>query len=356
VSDDPGRHPTGEDRPRADPVPTTPSGVVPDPRPPFQTPPPSRPGASVFTIEGRAAPGLFVVGWLASILGLGITLIGLLSGGAPAASWLFIAGLLILGVGLVAGAGAQALERRATGRSDYTGPSPVLGFLVSVPLTLLAAIAVLGPLAAMGLDLLSPLASLLSVSITALVYVVVLRLLVVGTRALTWSELGVRPPRAATVREVGWGAVLGVAILFPTGLLAALLARFWTVPPDVLPPAVDATGLIVNLLAAAVVAPIGEELFFRGFVTTAWLRTDGERAAIARGAVLFAGAHILTTSATSAGEGFEQAAFAFVVRLPVAIALGWLYVRTRSLYGPVVLHAVFNGIQVLAVASQAAPA
>jgi uncharacterized protein len=310
----------------------------------------------VFTIEGRAAPGLFVVGWLASILGFGITLVGILSGGAPAGSWLFIAGLVILAVGMVAVAGAQAIERRARGRTHYTGPSPVLGFLVSVPLTLLAAIAVLGPLSAMGLDLLSPLASLLSVTITALVYLVVIRLLVVGTGALTWPAMGVHPPRPGAIREMGWGAVLGVAILFPTGLLAAALSRIWTVPPDVLPPAVDTTGLIVNLLAAAVVAPIGEELFFRGYVTTAWLRTDGERAAIVRGAILFAGAHILTASATSAGEGIQQAAFAFVVRLPVALALGWLYVRTRSLYGPIVLHGVFNGVQVLAAASLSAPA
>src|SRR4029078_7658335 len=35
-------------------------------------PPPlrARPGSSTFTIEGRSAPGLFVVGWIATLAGL----------------------------------------------------------------------------------------------------------------------------------------------------------------------------------------------------------------------------------------------------------------------------------------------
>ena len=40
-----------------------------DPPPPAG---PDRPGASTFTIEGRSAPALFVVGWLATLLGLGL--------------------------------------------------------------------------------------------------------------------------------------------------------------------------------------------------------------------------------------------------------------------------------------------
>jgi membrane protease YdiL (CAAX protease family) len=33
-----------------------------------------------------------------------------------------------------------------------------------------------------------------------------------------------------------------------------------------------------------------------------------------------------------------------VSRIPVAIALGWLFVRTGSIWGPIGLHATFNGI------------
>ncbi|HYM83404.1 MAG TPA: CPBP family intramembrane glutamic endopeptidase, partial [Candidatus Dormibacteraeota bacterium] len=34
--------------------------------------------------------------------------------------------------------------------------------------------------------------------------------------------------------------------------------------------------------------------------------------------------------------------------LPVALALGWVFVRSRSLYASVGLHALFNGVPVLA--------
>ncbi|MDO8483338.1 MAG: hypothetical protein Q7S35_00145, partial [Candidatus Limnocylindrales bacterium] len=42
-------------------------------------------GASTFTIEGRSAPALFVVGWLASLLGFGLVMVAALSGGGVAA-------------------------------------------------------------------------------------------------------------------------------------------------------------------------------------------------------------------------------------------------------------------------------
>ena len=80
---------------------------------------PARPGLSTFTIEGRAAPGLFVVGWLASIAGLGLVLIGAL---APSGLFLYFLGPALLTIGLIAGAGSQAIERRARG-SAYAGPS-----------------------------------------------------------------------------------------------------------------------------------------------------------------------------------------------------------------------------------------
>ena len=53
-------------------APDTPIATAPD-RPPTRLcpAPPSRPGTSTFTIEGRAAPGLFVLGWLATLVGLG---------------------------------------------------------------------------------------------------------------------------------------------------------------------------------------------------------------------------------------------------------------------------------------------
>ena len=85
---------------------------------------PPRPGGSIFTIEGRAAPALFVVGWLATLVGLGGILVGVMAGGRGAALALVVVGLVALSIGLVAGAGVQSIERRARGAYAYTGPSP----------------------------------------------------------------------------------------------------------------------------------------------------------------------------------------------------------------------------------------
>ena len=77
---------------------------------------PGRPGSATFTIEGRQAPALFVVGWLATLLGLGAILVAVLSGGGAAAPILLAVGLVLLSIGLIAGAGSQGIERRARAR------------------------------------------------------------------------------------------------------------------------------------------------------------------------------------------------------------------------------------------------
>ncbi len=312
---------------------------------------PAPPGLTSFTIEGRRAPALFVVGWLATLLGFGVALVGLLRGGGIAGGVLFVAGLAVLGIGLVAAAGSQAIERAAVGDRSYRGPSPVLVFAAVLPLSLVIVIAAVTLLVRLGVDPNGPLAVLISLAAIATVYAAVVRMLVVGTGALSWTEMGLRRGARGIVEDAAWGAVLAVPVLFLTGVLGIVLDRFLPIPPSVLPDAPDAGGLVLNLLAAAVIAPIGEELFFRGFVTTAWARTDGPAAALVRGSVFFAIAHVLTLTAGDAGQGVGLAAFAFLARLPVAFTLGWLFLRRGSLYAPIALHAVFNGLQVLALAA-----
>ncbi len=329
-----------------------------DSRPPDETPRPDAdagPGLLTFTLEGRRAPALFLAGWLGTILGLGITVIGLLSQAGLAGGLLSLVGLGLLSAGLIAAAGSQAIERRAAARSAYVGPSPVVVFAAAIALTFFLVILVGTPLVAAGLDPVGPAAAFVSLIVTAFVYVALLRLLVVGTGSLTWRDLGVVPlgPRALT--DALWGLVFAVPILFATGLLGLLLSAFLPVAESPLPEPVDGGGLLLNLVSAAVLAPIAEELFFRGFAVSAWNRQYGPRRALVQGAVFFALAHVITLGGSSAAEGFGLAAFAFAVRLPVALALGWLFLRRGTLYGPIALHAAFNALQVLALANAPAP-
>jgi len=315
---------------------------------PSAGPPEHRPGARIFTLEGRAAPGLFLLGWLATIMGVAILFVAVQPAIAngPAVVLSFV-GLGLLSIGLVSGAGSQALERRRAGLA-YPGPSPFLVFAAVIPTTSLItgiAFVVARPL---GIGIESPLASLISLAVQAVVYVALVRLLVVGPGALTWPEMGIRRRAAALVAEdIGIGVAVGFVVLIATVAIAAILILFLPAPDSPLPPSGTSTGLVLNLITAAVLAPLGEELFFRGFATTAWTRSIGATPAIVRAAIFFDVAHVLTVGGTSFGDAALRALVAFLTRLPVALALGFVFVRRRSLVASIAVHATFNGVIVL---------
>ena len=89
-------------------------------------------------------------------------------------------------------------------------------------------------------------------------------------------------------------------------------------PTDTSPGGVQHEDVLIILpvrnlvLYPGVIAPLGDELFFRGFATTAWARAAGTRSAIIRGALFFSFAHILTLLATSFGSGAASALVEFV--------------------------------------------
>ena len=308
-----------------------------------EPPRPARPGASIFTIEGRAAPGLFVVGWLASILGLAFVIVGALAG-----SRLFylLLGPGLLSVGLIAGAGNQAIERRARGE-PYAGPSPWLAFGIVI-----AATYFVGAIIGSGLEVLTrsigaspdgPLVQLISALLTAAIFLGVLRLTVVGTGALGWPEMGVRPFDRQAVADFAMGAATALPVIVVTSIVAAILvAIFKVVSPSPLPPTGELGGLALQLVAGAIVAPIAEELFFRGFALTAWERGLGPGRALVRTTILFTLAHVVGVEGTSFPNALALIAVGAGSRVPVALALGWLFLRRRSLWAPIGLHATFN--------------
>lgn len=321
------------------PEPIDPADVTPPPA----SPPPARPGITTFTIEGRAAPGLFVVGWLAAISGIAIILIGVL---ARSSLLVYFLGPLVLAVGLVAGAGNQAIERRARGFA-YAGPSPYLVFAAIV-----AAVYAVGYAVGLVLEripgstaLPQAAVSLIAIAIQAVVFIGILRLTVVGTAALSWTEMGWRRLDRGQVVNLLRGAAIALPVIGLTSILAGLLVRvLGQTPESPLPPTGTNAGLIVQLIAGAVIAPLSEEAVFRGFAITAWQRTVGETGAIVRASLVFALAHVIDAR----GDTLEQVGalilIGFLTRVPVAVALGWLFVRARSIWAPIGLHMAFNGI------------
>ena len=307
---------------------------------------PTRAGVSTFTIEGRAAPGLFVVGWLGAIAGLALVLIGALSGSG---FFLYFLGPLLLASGLIAGAGNQAIERRARG-FPYPGPSPYLVLAATVAAIYVVA-AVVGLVLRFLLgdaDVPSYLVNFIGVGLQALVFIGIIRLTVVGTGALSWAEMGWRRFDGAALRSLLLGAAVSFPVIGLTSILAWLLVTiFRVVPESPLPPTGVAAGLVVQLIAGAIIAPIAEEAVFRGFAVTAWRRTVGDRGAIVRASLVFALAHVISVTAGSLGEAGGLIVVGFASRLPVALALAWILIRTGSIWAPIGLHMAFNGILLL---------
>ncbi len=310
-------------------------------------------------MEGRATPALFVIGWTASVLGLALVLIGVLSGQSPGGPVVLVGGMALLSIGLIAGAGSQAIDRRVRGGMAYHGPSPVLVFAVTIPISYVVAFGVGLPLAFIAADIDRPVAELLLIALQAAVTLGVVRLVVVGTGGLSWAEIGFTRSTRTVMNDVAWGVVMAGPAIVLTIIASVLLVTIFAVAPaSPLPPTGSAAGLVLHLVAGAIVAPFAEEVMFRGVATTAWVRTSGVRAGIVRAALLFGAAHVLLIGGDSAGQAFALAAVGFLGRLPVALILGWVFVRRRTIWAPCALHAVFNAalIVLAELAMNAAPA
>jgi membrane protease YdiL (CAAX protease family) len=304
-------------------------------------------GLTAFTMEGRHAPALFVVGWLAALVGGGFVALRFFGVAGFPGLFLFYGGLALLAVGVVLLGGSQAVERKAAGLA-YAGPSPMLVLIGVLAVTQVAGLIVGLPLELVGASIPRPIGDLIAVTLQALVIVGVIRLMVIGADALTWSGMGIRLDRAEALRGLATGAVYAGPVILVTVVVANIATQLAGAQPDSpLPPTGTPGGLVLHLLAGAIVAPIAEELLFRGFALTAWQRMAGDRAALVRTSLVFVLAHVLTVG----GETFRDAAsLAFVAaisRLPVALVLGWLYIRTRSLWAPIGLHAAYNAILII---------
>ena len=327
--------------------PSNPEGDLPSEAPPAD-PASARPlGLTAFTIEGRSAPALFVVGWLAVIAAVALASLALFASAGTGGSFFWFLTFLAASVGLILLGGSQSIERRVVA-ARYAGPSPMLVLVAAAVMTLLAAFVVGFPLQTIGRSIPAPIGDLIAIAIQAAVFIGVVRLMVVGTGALSWTEMGLYEGGRAAVRSALGGAAFAPAIIGMTVLVTAFaLAIAGAAPDSPLPPTGTPLGLVTHLLAGALIGPFAEEVLFRGFALTAWQRTRGNRSAILRSSMVFVMAHLILVGGADFGQAARLAFVAGVVRLPVAFALGWIFVRTRSLWASFGLHAGFNAILII---------
>jgi membrane protease YdiL (CAAX protease family) len=90
------------------------------------------------------------------------------------------------------------------------------------------------------------------------------------------------------------------------------------------------------LIGGGILAPIGEEFFFRGFVFNAGRRRLGLWGGAILSSALFALVHLGPLSV--------------ILIFPVGLALAFAYHATGSLWVPIVMHGIFNSLQIAAAA------
>jgi membrane protease YdiL (CAAX protease family) len=101
---------------------------------------------------------------------------------------------------------------------------------------------------------------------------------------------------------------------------------------DAFPP--TAGGIILFAIVAVVMAPLFEELYFRGFLFKGFATSWGWGWGAVASAAIFSLAHMQLTL--------------FLPLFALGFGLAWVYRHTGSLWTSITLHAIFNGVSVLA--------
>ena len=215
----------------------------------------------------------------------------------------------------------------------------------SAILSMLAATVVLGsvlplpffyPAAASGGPLPAPaLAAALVGSQAALMIVLIWR--VVRPGAITWNDMGLTTDHLG--RRMTQGAVGGLAIFVLSVLIAYAMQRLGVEQTQVSQfrgiAGVGPTQFLGLWLLFAVVAPICEEAFFRGYAFTALRGRYGRPIAYLGSALLFAVVHLNLP--------------AILPILMMALGLAFLYDRTRSIVPGIVAHGLNNAVALMLV-------
>jgi membrane protease YdiL (CAAX protease family) len=147
--------------------------------------------------------------------------------------------------------------------------------------------------------------------------------------SLGWRRTNFRP---------GVAAIIGGALAFVISGIATLLGT-----PKVESPIEQFTNSPLSLAAIAImavtVAPLFEELLFRGFLQPLFSRTFGITIGIVLTAVLFGALHLPEYSSV------WQYGLAVSI---VGVVLGYIRERTQSVIPGTIMHACYNSIFVIA--------
>jgi uncharacterized protein len=250
--------------------------------------------------------------------------------------WLALLGALMFLGGLLYIAVHQLRVRRFLPPERYRGPGVLVLILIALTLASLATAPFGADAAALVLgegELTFLGAAVLLVS-TQLALLLVSWLLVFRPGALeALPSLPGRDPGRAVRSGLGWGVVAWIGATLVSAGAVWVLEQIGIEPePQAAERAIAMVDPWLVVVSVVILAPLAEEVFFRGVVFNAWLREGGRRWAFIGSSVLFALIHISLV--------------ALVPIFLLGLALAWIYQRTGNLLAPIAMHATVNGISV----------
>lgn len=162
--------------------------------------------------------------------------------------------------------------------------------------------------------------------------------------AVTWEELGLRRVPGSTL--LTWGLGAGLAGLILIDIVGTVLAQFGLRPNQL-----DQFSFVLSegpvaflllLVTAGVIAPVIEELFFRGFLFGMYRRRQNAFIAYTVSSVVFTLLHLEPGRMTPAQMGGLAVGI-----LMLAFILSFVFDRTESLYPSMLAHALNNATGLL---------
>ncbi|WP_162175102.1 CPBP family intramembrane glutamic endopeptidase [Fodinicurvata fenggangensis] len=167
----------------------------------------------------------------------------------------------------------------------------------------------------------------------SLVILLVLFLVIILRRGLSLKALGFVPSSQSWILR---GVLLAIAAIPAVAVVNIIVSSFKGAPlenpqMDLLNPGELSAGpVLLTLFAAGLVAPIVEEVVFRGFFY-GWLRTRyGQALSMVVSAGLFSLLHGI--------------AILIPALFVVGLMLSWIYEKSKSLWPAIVMHSAFNCI------------
>ncbi len=253
----------------------------------------------------------------------------------------FVGPLALLGAiafvaGLVYTAVRQIRVRSHLPPERYRGPS----VLILIVLVLVIATVVNAPFGAdatallLGTGVLTLLGATVILVSTQLALLLVSWLFVGRPRALAGPPSFPGRDAAGALRAgFGWGLLAWVGSTIVLAGVVWILEQLGQPPqPETAERAIALLDPILVVVAIVILAPLAEEVFFRGVVFNAFLREGGRWWAFIGSAALFSLIHLSLVS--------------LVPIFLLGLALAWVYDRTGSLLAPMAMHATVNGISV----------